>query len=123
MDFHNLGRLNKAGKKKKVLKERFCYLLKHHISKQIGECEEINLSSQLFREFRFVSILHILQTGSLQKHQGEHHKQVICALVLWLGRKAPLSISVRWCSLLFKYSTGTRSDTSFDENRICQNKF
>jgi len=55
VDFHNLGRLNKAGKKNKTLEERLCYQLKHQVSIYMREREALNLSLQLFREIRFVS--------------------------------------------------------------------
>lgn len=44
----------RQAKRKKCLKKD-CYQSNHQVSKQIGECEELNLFRQLFREFRLVS--------------------------------------------------------------------
>lgn len=101
MDFDDLGRLNKAGreaKRRKCLKKDFCYQPEHQLSKHIGECEELKLPSQLFREFRLFLVPDTRQAGSLEthqdehyeKHQDEHYKQIICASVLWLEKSIAL---------------------------------
>lgn len=116
MDFHDLGRLDKAGreaKRRKCLKKDFCYQLKHQVSKQIRECEELKLPNQLCREFR---LFLVPDTRSIKVNIINKSSVLRCCG--W--RKASLSISVHWCSLLFKYSTSTRS---FAETRIWQDPF